>query len=502
MNQRLSRSIKNLPLVSVLLCTTSTGQVKPPEKPQDWRAVAKQDIEAVYQSSLANHPGLHDPLNPKFGDSLIAAQKRALTYANQFDSASGYQFSLAAFRAKLNDGHAGVTTSVPVEWLTTLRWPGFVTAWRTDGLFVARSAIDKIAVGSKIVGCDGQTMDQIIKTNVFGFRLGVDQPGQWWGQASRVFLDEGNPFVRLPARCEFETNGTKASLEINWQDAPSELAQWRRAAAFGESMRTGITAPAPGVVWIALPTFSPSEEEVKELVALYKSVSSKTSAHLKAQAIVVDLRGNQGGSSTWSRRLAYALWGKVETEAHLDYLYRNVKILWRTSEDNQAALTEFIPQLKKTGDQQSIALIEKIISKMTKARGENQSLMPETNAKKNATIKKPVKALTFANKKAIPFFVIVDGNCASACLDAVDVFKLYGKTVLIGSPTASDSTYMEVRLDPLPSALGSTIIPMKIWVDRPRANGQFYTPDIVINDLAWSTKGLLAAIQDKLDVAR
>jgi hypothetical protein len=77
----------------------------------------------------------------------------------------------------------------------------------------------------------------------------------------------------------------------------------------------------------------------------------------------------------------------------------------------------------------------------------------------------------------------------------VDLFKLYSNTVIVGSPTASDSTYIEVRSDPLPSGFGATIIPMKIWVNRPRGNGQFYTPDIIVNDLEWTNEGFLKHIQ-------
>jgi len=72
-----------------------------------------------------------------------------------------------------------------------------------------------------------------------------------------------------------------------------------------------------------------------------------------------------------------------------------------------------------------------------------------------------------------PLYVIVPGNCASACLDAIDYFKLFPNTKLVGAPSSADSTYMEVRLVVLPGGLGRVVVPTKLYVNRPRGNGVF-----------------------------
>ena len=41
-----------------------------------------------------------------------------------------------------------------------------------------------------------------------------------------------------------------------------------------------------------------------------------------------------------------------------------------------------------------------------------------------------------------PVYVIVPGQCASACLDALDSFKLFANTQLVGAPSSTDSTYI------------------------------------------------------------
>ena len=90
------------------------------------------------------------------------------------------------------------------------------------------------------------------------------------------------------------------------------------------------------------------------------------------------------------------------------------------------------------------------------------------------------------------------GNCASACLDAIDYFKLFSNTKLIGAPSSADSTYMEVRIETLPGGLARVIVPTKLYVNRPRANGMFYRPDIPVTALGWRTATFLDVVEQDL----
>ncbi len=90
------------------------------------------------------------------------------------------------------------------------------------------------------------------------------------------------------------------------------------------------------------------------------------------------------------------------------------------------------------------------------------------------------------------------GNCASACLDAVDYFKLFPNTTIVGAPSSADSTYMEVRHEALPGGLAHVIVPTKLYVNRPRGNGEFYRPDIPVSALQWSTELFLDVVERDL----
>ena len=94
--------------------------------------------------------------------------------------------------------------------------------------------------------------------------------------------------------------------------------------------------------------------------------------------------------------------------------------------------------------------------------------------------------------------MIVPGQCASACLDALDTFTRFPDTRLIGAPSSADSTYLEVRRQAAPSGLCTVIIPNKMWVHRPRPAGGFYKPDIEVTTLKWSIAEFQAAIEKDL----
>jgi hypothetical protein len=99
-----------------------------------------------------------------------------------------------------------------------------------------------------------------------------------------------------------------------------------------------------------------------------------------------------------------------------------------------------------------------------------------------------------------PLYVIVPGNCASACLDALDLFTRFPNTVLVGAPSSADSTYMEVRIAELDSGRAAVIVPNKVYVKRKRANGEIYRPQIEVRDLVWSNATLLKTVE--ADLAR
>jgi len=72
-------------------------------------------------------------------------------------------------------------------------------------------------------------------------------------------------------------------------------------------------------------------------------------------------------------------------------------------------------------------------------------------------------------------YVVTDNACASACLDALDLWKAMG-AVHVGRQTSADTVYMDIRTVALPSGLSELSFPMKVYRDRRRGHNEPVTP--------------------------
>ncbi|MFM7348061.1 MAG: S41 family peptidase [Erythrobacter sp.] len=485
--------MRHLALCLALLAAPAAAET--PAAPPDWSALAVSDVEAAYAETKANHPGMHDPANPGFPKQLERARDEALAYARRATTPGGFEASLQKFRAVLDDGHAGAFAALPTAYEPPVRWPGFVAAWRGDAMYVYKAEDGGPAAGSRIESCDGRPVAELVKTNIFGWRSGGGVPGEWWSSARRLFVDDGNPFVTLPRTCRFlDAKGGAESRKLSWSPVAASYGEWRDGSSNGDRMPIGLAERAPGIQWIAMPDFSPDEAGVAAYKALYADLAAKAEALRGARAVVLDLRFNDGGSSSWSRRVAEALWGKQAVEARANARSAKTQTWWRPTPGNLAEVRKFEELLKKQGDLQTAELVAQFVPMFEAAiaKGDTWFVEPDLSPSGAATGPAPEPLL-----KA-PVYVVVPGQCASACLDAIDVFKLFPNTRLIGAPSSADSTYMEVRTPELPSGMAYAIIPMKMYVDRARGNGEHYEPDIAMRDFDWSTANFLARIEEDL----
>ena len=238
-----------------------------------------------------------------------------------------------------------------------------------------------------------------------------------------------------------------------------------------------------------MPSFANNDKQTHDYNNLYKRVTDQRTKLLSAKTVVLDLRHNQGGSSYWSLKLAKVLWGEQVVEQKMDNYSQNSRVWWRASKDNTNYVKSLIEVVK---DQPEVHKeIKEIAAGMAKSLEKNkpfyiEELQNKSNQSENTSLVSDFKTQVF---------VIVPPQCASACLDAIDVFKQFSNTQLFGAPSSADSLYMDVRLAELPSGLGKVIIPNKVYVDRARAKGDYYKPDIAYNDIDWTTDKLLEKIK-------
>lgn len=498
---RFGGSLLALAAAGLLVNGPAIGQVAPAAAAapaEDWRAFARQDVQAAYDTYVANHPGMHDHTNPGFPAQLKRAREAGLARAEKASDQAGYAEALGAFTAELSDGHAQAFAKPlsPAPTAGSRQWPGFVAAWRGKEMLVHHaSSASPAPAGSAILGCDGRKVEEVVNARLASGGFRPKESGHWWFMAHRSFFTSPTFYRARPERCTFRTpSGKQLVAPLKWEPAPENHNDLLVAASDGDKTPIGLTEPRKGVFLIGLPDFQPNEEAVQAYRALFATLRARRDELKGARAVVLDLRHNNGGSSSWPTQAAQAIWGDNPVTSAMSHFFNKVRIWWRASQGNTDYMKEMESRVRANGNAASADRIKLTGEGMRAAMERGEKYFVEGNTKPPASELPPIAASDFT----APVYVIMPGRCASACLDAVDVFTRFKNVTLIGAPTSADSTYMEVRSADLPSGRGRIVIPNKMWLGRPRAAGQVYEPQILMTGIDWSTAAFLDRIEKDL----
>jgi hypothetical protein len=485
----------------VALALWTTAGAAQPQPAEDWRAIALQDVRAAYDIFAANHPGMHDPTNRGFPARLARARDRALAVAGRTASAGDYAAALGTFSAGLGDGHAQVMATPPSAGAQVAReWPGFIAAWRGNRLFVHQTGPGAPApAGAAITACNGRRIADFLRTRLLTRNFRPAEAGQWWSWSPRALVSTPTTVEGRAERCTFQAPGGRPrEAALAWTAAPDDLDTRLAAASDGEPTPIGLTEPRPRLFLIGMPDFNPDEAGTQAWRRLYDGLTRQRTQLLGARAVVIDLRHNNGGSSLWSRDAARILWGRDAVDRRMSRHFRNVAIWWRASRGNTEYMDQLIARLREMGLESQAEANRASAEGMRAALARGDAFHVEPAGEGDAADAGPLPDSDFR----VPVYVIVPGRCASACLDALDVFTRFGNVGLMGAPSSGDSTYMEARAMDLPSGRGRIVIPNKIWIGRPRRSGEFYRAAIEVDDLDWSTATFLDRIERDLATRR
>ena len=312
----------------LLSCLTLVGAA--PET-RDWAATLRADAQAFHDEIAANHPGPVNALDPGFAKRNDAALAVVLKRAGQVRDYPGYRFALSAYAASFDDGHVAAFPSDTAPVLAS-QWPGFLTGFDASGAQLVMSRADdaSLPLGAELLDCDGRAADALAAANVGAFdgRWFLASRRAWRG--GRLFVDQGNPFIRRPERCTFAVDGKRVAVTLGWKPiADSDLV--KRLTDTNQRVREPIGAKVlpDGTRWFTLSGFdgNPAGDDAKALTPMIAAMRADREALRQAPRIVLDLRGNNGGSSDWSDQVAQILWGEAAVAAISDGSY----IEWRAS---------------------------------------------------------------------------------------------------------------------------------------------------------------------------
>lgn len=344
-----------------------------------------------------------------------------------------------------------------------------------------------------MISCDGCPARDLIEEEVFGARGRRNEAGQWWQMAGSSFTRGELSTEPAPETCSFMSpEGSVDEVRLTWSRPSVEEFVARIEAAQPDPL--GITLREDGLRWITLSSFSPGPDGIVIYDEIFAELEALGDGIRDDRAIVLDLRGNKGGSSSWSRRIAEKLWGKDAVEWAMAEYFRETEIWYLADGGNIAYFGGLGANLRERGLPEIAEWADDLHASLIAAHAVGETFYKQSFGQELLAKAKPTMPRALP-----PVYVIVDGGCVSACLDAVDTFTRFNGVKLVGSPTSADTEYLEIRREPLPSGRGSVILPTKIWVKRPRGSGEVYHPDILVADLDWTTETMTKHILSDLE---
>ncbi|MGA7157403.1 MAG: S41 family peptidase [Acidobacteriaceae bacterium] len=416
--------------------------VTPPDP--HWAGITSSDVEAAYRFLLDNHPGaapsLHDA---KFMQRLTAARDAAMQRAHTVSSYQGYIFTLAAFATSMGDKHIW---SRPIFNVAYPRWTGMIVSKR-GAAFVVTDTDESHAhwQGAELLSCDGIAAGELARKNLGGFRADWSVGAQEIQAAPWLLVDEQNPFIPRPTTCTFKAGSVQHAVKLDWQRIKREALLPRLKAAIGAGAAGfGVRSVGHGT-WIALQDLSAPETQ-----GVVQAVESQKQALRNAAFVVVDVRGNGGGSSEVAREIEESLMGRdfvvsrlgVESQSNCG----GADGAWRTSAGNIADM-EYLLTTVLSGGSEARRIFSEVLrdAKAARARGEDFS----------ASIHCPVAPRPVVSNPPISalrgkLFLLTDNLCFSSCLALTDSFRELGATQ-IGQTTDAATHFTEVRETYLPS---------------------------------------------------
>lgn len=258
--------------------------------------------------------------------------------------------------------------------------------------------------------------------------------------------------------------------------------------------RQGIKQLRQGIHWIHATDFTLSSSKD---IASFERLLNKVRGLGEADAVVLDIRGNNGGKTLVGYRILSALF-KHAVERKPPSEQVESKAYWRVSATAREALETYKTALSQTEGSASLTyrLLDTLLSRMNEAASLGKTFIEQMDVPVDE-LAEPVSP--FAGK-----LVLVTGqNCASACLDFVDMVLSIPGAVHVGSVTSADTRYSDIAQVSLPST-AKMWVPLKVWKNCKRADNEPYVPKFTfdgdLNDTAavqaWVVDSILPTVKN------
>ncbi len=409
----------------------------------DWRKAAETDLTAARDLLRDNHPAGHPALGKaEFLAWLDKGHAEGMARAARVTNFAGYLAVLQAYALGFGDGHI---RAQPVQDRRAFQWPGFLVALKGGRWVVADRAEGEPGlppVGAVLTACDGREPDVLAWEKMGRFTADLRLEAQRIATSPALLVETGNPFVQHPSACTLEADGKTVTLTLSWRPiGAEEVSRRTRAAVPRAAIGFGLRPVGEGW-WISLQGLT------DEAGAVLDAVEDRLDEIRKAPFVVVDLRGNGGGNSRWTSRLAETLHGRSYVQDRMPATEGTCEPRWRVSADNLKTVESYQTTMAAALGRMGVTALGRTESAMRAALKTGEPFVPSLSER--CTVSDPPDAPPGRSAMAGRVLLVTDHVCFSSCLIATDEFRRLG-AIHVGGTTNAAQPYTEVRAVVLPS---------------------------------------------------
>lgn len=445
-----------------------------------WQAVARDDLNAIHDLINYQTPAAVDVDNPRIRRWLKYGFDAALQRVSAVRNAQDYYFLLSYYVNGFHDPHIVAKFTSPQVYRQLIRyWPGFLLRYQHKIFTVSAYQHqgdqwpDLPPAGSTLSQCDGLSPADLMKKRVFPYNGHSSEYADWVRYAPLLLIYMPHAWTEALTTCTFIKDKKSHTVNLQWKPIQKRLDL--RKVTYAYQPRFIRQLLEKDVVWVSLPTFAAKQDMItRDLQQVVYNVEKWR----KKAYIVFDVRGNTGGNSAWGTRILSHLYGdnfyywSQGQSPNVHYAQ------WRVSTENSIYLyRDTLPYVARTlgQDSQQFRYMSRVLDAMVKGLENKESLISVT---KDQKYEEPLQKTPPQNPVSANVIVVTDGRCASACLSFIDKLRNLPNIKILGEPTYVDTSYTEIRFEPLPSGFAKLGFPIKMWRGRKRADYEAYQPDL------------------------
>ncbi|HEY0626925.1 MAG TPA: S41 family peptidase [Allosphingosinicella sp.] len=410
-----------------------------------WARMAEEDLAAAYALIAENHPAAV----PEAGDQAFRASFRrgyeeARALAQRATNYNDYRATLQRFAGALGDRHL---RSNALLSSSRFFWPGFLAADGYNGWrIVTREDENAPPLDSRLLDCDGRNPNDLAEQRFGQFTPNWSIRAERLMASPRLLLDTGTSSQPRATSCTFETPaGARVTHHLSWRpiglaDASAQLQRASRMPA----QDVGLRSFRKGW-WVRLGTLNDRARPVID------EAQARRAELRAAPFVVVDLRGNGGGASTYSDRLAKTLYGSDRVQRAKTKIAGTDEDLsvWRVSPANLATLESYVERFTR-----ELGANDSVVTGLIAERDAMRAALGQGQALSRSRSPWTDRSSGLSDRVARPpqVILITDRFCFSSCLRATALFRALG-ALHVGEETNGGPKHNEIRQIVLPSGL-------------------------------------------------